>query len=126
MTAPTPDTALRVLVVEDDPALCELACLWIESLRGEAVGATSPQEALEILAGATFDVLFSDYVMPGPMNGLDLATVATRRHPSMRVVMTSGDASLLAGAPLSALTILPKPYSRSALAAALMPDHPGP
>jgi CheY-like chemotaxis protein len=70
-----------VLVVDDEPALCELACTWLEGMGYATTGVHSPLEALTQLSGQRFDALFTDVVMPGPMDGITLAREALRRQP---------------------------------------------
>jgi len=92
-SAPTPHGAnhgQRVLVVDDEQALCELACDWLESLGYQPTGVNSPAAALERLAAEHFDTLFTDIVMPGGMDGLALAREARSRHPHLRIILTSG------------------------------------
>ncbi|MGC7974419.1 response regulator, partial [Salmonella enterica] len=53
--------------------------------------AASATEALAIVdGGAAFDLLFTDVIMPGPMNGTQLALEVARRRPSVKVLFTSG------------------------------------
>ena len=110
---------LRVLVVEDEAGLCELACIWVESLGFDVVGVDSPDQALAQLAAERFDVLFSDVMMPGSMDGVALAHEAKRRHPGLRVVLTSGHPQRLLDDPNVPGEALGKPYSKAELAEAI-------
>ena len=80
-----------VLLVEDDD---EVACLVTEMLRELGFGVVrvaNAEAALGALAnGRTVDLLFSDIMMPGAMNGLDLAREAQRRRPGLPILLTSG------------------------------------
>ena len=109
----------RVLVVEDDLALCELACYWLDSLGHDAVPSNSAVEALDTLRSSWVDVLFTDFVMPGTMNGLELAAAARLLNPELRVVVTSGDCTRLPSSPHQGLIVLGKPYTRDDLAQAI-------
>lgn len=109
----------RVLVVEDEPGLCELACIWVEALGFDAVGAEAPAEALKVLSAGRFDVLFTDLTMPGPMDGVALAHEACRRQPGLCVVLTSGDLHALLDRPDVPWQVLVKPYTRKDLAQAI-------
>jgi CheY-like chemotaxis protein len=80
----------RVLVVDDEESLCELACDWIESLGYAVTAANSPAQALELIDKKHFDVLFTDVVMPGSMDGVALARESLKRQPQLRVLLTSG------------------------------------
>jgi len=90
--AVAPQPLGRVLVVDDEVALCTLACSWLESLGYQPTGVHSPAAALERLAAEPFDILFTDIVMPGGMDGLALAREARSRHPHLRVVFTTSHA----------------------------------
>jgi CheY-like chemotaxis protein len=106
-----------VLVVDDEPALCDLACSWLESLGYAPIGVHSPQEALALLSEQRFSTLFTDVVMPGPMDGITLAREALRRQPGIRVVLTSGYAQRLIDEPDPPGQLLNKPYRKKELAA---------
>jgi CheY-like chemotaxis protein len=105
----------RVLVVDDEQALCELACAWLESLGFETVGVYSPPAALERLAAGSFDFLFTDIMMPGDMDGIALAREAQSRQPSLQVVMASGYSQGLLDSPYSAARLITKPYRKKDL-----------
>ena len=109
----------RVLVVDDEVALCELACDWLESLGYQPSGVHSPAAALERLAAEPFDILFTDIVMPGGMDGLALAREARSRHPHLRVVLTSGYAQSLDNTPELPGPLVSKPYRKAELNKAL-------
>ncbi|WP_050421946.1 ATP-binding protein [Bradyrhizobium tropiciagri] len=109
-----------VLVVEDDRLVRSYVLTQIESLGYTTLAANSGAEALAVLdSGAPVDLLFTDVIMPGAMNGRDLATEAERRRPGLRVLFTSGytenaidqDGKLEQG-----ILFLGKPYSRAQLA----------
>jgi signal transduction histidine kinase len=81
----------KVLVVEDDDAVAEV----VEGLARDA-GCTptrvaSADAALATLSkGQQFDLVFSDIIMPGAMNGLELAQEIERRYPGLPIVLTTG------------------------------------
>ncbi|WP_044586520.1 ATP-binding protein [Bradyrhizobium sp. LTSPM299] len=109
-----------VLVVEDDRLVRSYVLTQIESLGYTTLSASNGPEALAVLeSGAPVDLLFTDVIMPGLMNGRDLATEAERRRPDLRVLFTSGytenaidhDGKLDEG-----ILFLAKPYSRAELA----------
>ncbi len=117
--APEVTTLRRVLVVDDEAGLCELACTLLQSLGYEATSVLSPDAALAQLAGQHFDVLFTDVVMPRPMDGIDLARAASARQPGLRVLLTSGYArNLNDKGPLPG-PLLNKPYRKNDLARGL-------
>ncbi|QOZ31991.1 ATP-binding protein [Bradyrhizobium sp. CCBAU 53421] len=109
-----------VLVVEDDRLVRSYVLTQIESLGYTTLSANNGGEALAVLdSGAPVDLLFTDVIMPGAMNGRDLATEAEKRRPGLRVLFTSGytenaidqDGKLEQG-----ILFLAKPYSRAQLA----------
>jgi signal transduction histidine kinase/CheY-like chemotaxis protein len=115
--------AAQVLVVEDDD---EVAALTIEMINQLGYGTTrvaSAEAALGALADRrSVDIVFSDVMMPGQMNGVELAQEIQRRRPNLPVLLTSGYAEAArrkAGA--KPIKIIPKPYRidelRDALAA---------
>lgn len=115
--------AAQVLVVEDDD---EVAALTVEMINQLGYGTTrvaSAEAALGALADRrSVDIVFSDVMMPGQMNGVELAQEIRRRRPNLPVLLTSGFAEAArrkAGS--QAVKIIPKPYRidelRDALAA---------
>jgi CheY-like chemotaxis protein len=91
-------SAATVLVVEDDHMVLALASDILSEFGYRLLTAHDATEALAILMGAEpIDILFSDVVMPGGMNGVELAIEARRLRPEIRVLLTSGyPATLLA------------------------------
>jgi CheY-like chemotaxis protein len=80
-----------ILVVEDDPKVMRSVMLQLDGLGYRTITAENAQQALEIIdAGTPIDLLFTDVVMPGPMNGRRLAEEAVKRRPSLPVLFTSG------------------------------------
>jgi DNA-binding NtrC family response regulator len=112
-----------VLVVEDDPDVLDIAVSGLADLGYQVKTATNAPEALRILrADPSIDVLFFDVVMPGGMNGAQLAVEAQRVRSNLKVLLTSGyAASALAqehGLP-EKLEVLRKPFRREELASKL-------
>jgi PAS domain S-box-containing protein len=90
---PTPAVARRpkILVVEDQEAVRAVACGFLEDFGYEIVEAGDGFEALSKLQEHDdIDLMFSDVVMPGGMNGFDLAQAALSMKPALKVVHTSG------------------------------------
>lgn len=110
-----------ILLVEDDAAIRAFALERLRALGYNVVEAEDARMALDILtAGAAVDLLFTDILMPGAMNGTELADAARAVRPDLGVLFTSGyaDKSLGAGA-LRDAKVLSKPYRHAALAAAV-------
>ncbi|AWB22621.1 hybrid sensor histidine kinase/response regulator [Methylobacterium currus] len=112
-----------VLLVEDDEQVLAMATESLEELRYRVVVARNAAEALEHLTGVErIDILFSDVVMPGGMNGSQLAVEAQRLRPGIKVLLTSGYvANLDEGQVIGKgeLPVLTKPYRRDELARSL-------
>jgi CheY-like chemotaxis protein len=109
-----------ILCVEDDANVRAYVVAQLESLGYKAMAASNAAEALAIAdGGAEFDLLFTDIVMPGKMNGKQLAERMRLRRPSLRVLFTSGytDHTIIRdGRILRDVFFLSKPYRRPQLA----------
>src|SRR5882724_9406923 len=79
-----------ILVVDDEQETRRLARAALEKHGFRVVSAPDASAALAILRAIIPDVLFTDIVMPGGLNGLQLAEAARELHPSMKVVITTG------------------------------------
>ena len=105
-----------VLVVEDDERVREVAA---ETLRDAGFRVIAAQDALEALAllrrGEHFDVMFSDIVMPGGMNGIELAQAARRLRPTLPVLLATGYAGTVAGSAEHGFEVMSKPYDQAML-----------
>jgi PAS domain S-box-containing protein len=104
-----------VLVVEDSRDVAEVTSSLLEQLGYRVVRAENAAEALRHLQqGIGVDLLFSDIVMPGAINGLGLAQICQERFPEIPVLLTSGfsDAAQAADGHFG---ILRKPFELSAL-----------
>lgn len=110
-----------VLLVEDDDEVAALVAEMLAQLGYEVVRVASARAALGALAnGRTVDVVVSDIMMPGGMNGVDLARELRRRRAELPVLLTSGYAEAAKrAADAEGVRILPKPYLLAELAAAL-------
>ena len=80
----------RVLVVDDQAELAAVAVEYLESAGYKVNVATGASEALDLLTRQAYDLIFSDIVMPGGMNGFQLATEVERQHPEVQILLTSG------------------------------------
>ena len=108
----------RVLLVEDDHFVAELAAGMLNELGFETIVTHSAKEALERLSGEQRPtIVFSDIVMPGGISGIELAHRVRERFPELPVLLTTGyseHASDTHGFP-----VLQKPYEMSSLASTL-------
>lgn len=109
-----------ILVVDDEEGLVELAEANLQELGYSVITANSGREALERFEKSNnIHLLFSDVVMPGGMNGYELAERATASQPKLKVLLTSGFTSKTVarnGQAHFQADLLPKPYSRADLA----------
>jgi PAS domain S-box-containing protein len=104
-----------VLVVEDNPEVAEVTATLFEHLGYRVVRAPDANDALTRLQQASgIDLVFTDVVMPGSMNGVALAQEIRRRYPHIPIVLTSGysDAAYAAE---TRFALLRKPYDVTAL-----------
>jgi PAS domain S-box-containing protein len=112
-----------VLIVDDEDELAAIAKSVLEELGYTTICASSGDEAQQILNNNnTVDIVFSDVVMPGTMNGFDLAVAIAETKPNLKVLLTSGFTGKMkhkhSVEPWSK-TILIKPYRDIELAEAI-------
>lgn len=109
----------RILLVEDNEHLREIPLKFLSKQGYEVVEARSGKQAIEHLKdGQSFDLLFTDIVMPGGMNGVEVADEAKRIQPGIKVLYTSGYSEYAIvhnGILDSGVILLNKPYSREEL-----------
>jgi two-component system, NtrC family, sensor kinase len=124
-TAPTkaeaaPRRAGTVLVVEDSPEVAEVATAYFQQLGYMVKQVASANEALELLAkDAKIDLVFSDILMPGGMNGLELGHAIRRRDAAMPVLLATGYSDSARDAVEQGFIVLQKPFDLAALEQAL-------
>jgi len=114
-----------ILVLDDEEMLAETACSYLGSLGYKTIKVTNAEDALKVLENnPEIDLLFSDVIMPGAMNGYQVAIEAHAAYPSLKILLTSGftgknestangDAEYVASLTSS---LVPKPYSLNDLA----------
>lgn len=115
-----------VLVVEDNDGMRRVAVKQLTQLGYKVVEANSADRALEVLMeGSEIDLVFSDVIMPGEMDGIGLANRIARDYPDVPVVLTSGftarpsDEERWKEAGNISNELLMKPYRREELAFAI-------
>ena len=103
-----------VLLVEDNPEVAEVTLELLTDMGCDTETVRSAEEALGALAEGRFDLVLSDIVMAGSMNGLDLARAIREQRPELRVVLATGysDAAVPAA---QEFTLLRKPYAMADL-----------
>jgi CheY-like chemotaxis protein len=116
-----PASAGCVLLVEDDNEVAALVTEMLEQLGYCVTRAASAAAALGALSnGRAVDLVFSDIMMPGGMNGVDLAREIRRRRNNLPILLTSGYAEAAKeSAAAEGVRVLPKPYRLDELAAAV-------
>jgi len=122
--APAEGKGEVILVVEDEVAVRELACMALRKRGYHVLNASNGPAALEVWHNNTkpVDLLLTDMVMPNGMSGGDLAKELIKRNPKLKIIYTSGyspeilkqDSILTQG-----INFLPKPYDLPALLKAI-------
>jgi signal transduction histidine kinase/CheY-like chemotaxis protein len=115
------DGPRTVLLVEDNDEVAVLAAEMLEGLGFTVKRVSSAPAALAALEnGRAVDLVFSDIVMPGGMNGIELARELKRRQPKLPIILTTGYCDAARdGEAIQGLALLRKPYRLHALEAAL-------
>ena len=120
---PNERQSAHVLLVEDDALVRAQAGRLLTGLGYRITVAEDGPSALAALdASDDISLLMTDVVMPGGMNGRELASRASRNNPALRVLLTSGyteDPAPLGSGSATGAPFLPKPYRRAQLAAAV-------
>lgn len=121
--APVPD-CVRILVVEDNPAVRRTVTGMLEGLGHHVVSVEDGSAALSILRGDhAVDLLFADVNLPGGLLGTDLALEVRNRHPEIRIILTSGSPEQITEEVRTRMdrfgTFIPKPWTLSRLRKAI-------
>lgn len=110
-----------VLVVEDDPAVQKSTAALVTDMGYDVVVATDGEEALAVLAEhPAIELLLSDVMLPGPLNGPELAAKAVERMPHLKVLFNSGYAPqglLEKGLLTEGAAVIGKPFRKQQLQA---------
>jgi PAS domain S-box-containing protein len=113
----------RILVVEDNPDVRRVVLAQLQGLGYRTIEADNADAAIALLnRGEAVDLLFTDIVMLGRMNGAELAHAARALRPGLKVLLTSGFAkAAMEDGPHAAefKNLLSKPYRKAELAARL-------
>jgi PAS domain S-box-containing protein len=108
-----------ILVVEDEPAIAELAVSLLEDAGYTARVVTTAQSALDELARDGFDAVFSDIMLPGGMTGAEFAQLVRSKYSGIGIVLATGFAESATSILAKDFSIVSKPYDQHTLLAAL-------
>jgi DNA-binding NtrC family response regulator len=97
-----------VLLVDDEPLVRLGLASELRGARYEVIEAANADEALSVLHSSPVDLMISDVVMPGSMDGVALAARARKVHSEMKIIIVSGHAP--APAASVADSFFAKPY----------------
>jgi signal transduction histidine kinase/CHASE3 domain sensor protein len=110
----------KILVVEDDALVRNFVIAQLNGLGYPTIAAADSRAALALIEnGETFDLLFTDVILPGGMTGRQLADEVARRRPGIKVLYTSGytDSAIVHHGRLDqGVLLLTKPYRKNQLA----------
>jgi CheY-like chemotaxis protein len=115
------DRQRTVLLVEDNDEVAALAAEMLGDLGYGVIQAASAPAALAVLEnGHGVDLVLSDIVMPGGMNGIELARELRRRHPDLPIILSTGYSDAVGNQEvIEGLKLLRKPYRLDVLEAVL-------
>lgn len=117
---PSLPARLNVLVVDDNPDISALAAHALEEQGCIVKQAHSATEAMSILRNTDVDVLLSDIVMPGEMDGISLARLAKAASPNLITILMTGYSERLENGEVVEGELLLKPFTSSDLVSALV------
>jgi PAS domain S-box-containing protein len=111
----------KILIVEDDDDLRELATQLVEGLGYVACSTSTGAEAIAIVdRDPEIGLLFTDILMPGGMNGFELAVEIRRRRPGIAILITSGFPGNFSPSACDDFDIIRKPFTQTELGAAFL------
>jgi CheY-like chemotaxis protein len=113
-----PDVSGTALLVEDNPDVAEVSVTLLQQLGYEVETATDAETALETIESRSFDLVVSDIVMAGSMDGLSLARVVRQRRPDLPIILVTGYSESAAAADPE-FAVLRKPYQLGELSRAV-------
>lgn len=97
----------RILVVDDEPFVCDAVRMMLEFDGHEVTTAGAPRDALAFYRPGNFDLVFTDFSMPG-MNGIEFTKAIRSIEPNQRVIVITAYAEVLP--PTGADAVIPKPF----------------
>jgi CheY-like chemotaxis protein len=108
----------KALLVEDNPDVREVTVALLEELGYQVHAVENAEIAVEAMTRRKFDLMVSDIVMAGAMDGLALARDVRRRHPDLPIVLVTGYSNTASAADRE-FTVLRKPYRLAELGRAI-------
>ena len=105
----------RALLVEDNAEVAAVTRAYLEELGFAVHTAGNAGEALRLSTEVAPDLVLSDVVMPGPMNGLELARRLRSRDPNLAIVLATGYSTSAKAAIDDGFSVLSKPYNIASL-----------
>ncbi|MFT5893784.1 MAG: PAS domain S-box-containing protein [bacterium] len=117
-----------ILVVDDEQALADIAVSYLQNLGYKTFIAHDSNQALRVLnANPSIDLMFTDVIMPGEMDGYELAVKAKQTFPVLKVLITSGFTKThddfsdgeVSSTSKQLLNLLRKPYDKLSLSSAI-------
>jgi signal transduction histidine kinase len=115
-----PTGSETILIVEDNAEVLELVVMTLSDLGYQVMTASNARGALDMVRrGAAVDLLFSDVMMPGGMNGFDLVRAVRALRPKLKALVTSGYANVRTETEPPDVAVLTKPYAPAKLARTL-------
>ena len=109
---------LDVLIVEDNPHVRQFARALLEELRATVTEVATAEEAMARLRRRSFDLVFSDIVMPG-MGGLEFARQLKRDMPDQPLLLATGYSNEVSNGEAAGFQIVLKPYGARSLVDAI-------
>ncbi len=117
---PRHEGAGTVLVVEDNEEVAAVSSDYLEQLGYAVERSSSGADALDKLkSGRSFDLVFSDILMPGSVGGLELARMVRQNHPGLPVLLTSGYSDKAQNAVHEGFPLVHKPFDLGRLSEAI-------
>jgi signal transduction histidine kinase/CheY-like chemotaxis protein len=113
---PAGSAAARVVLVDDNDEVRTVTAAFLEDAGFRVEQANSAHAGLEVLERGGVDILVSDLIMPGGMDGLAFANEARRRWPELPVILVSGYSTSAARATELGYTLYMKPFDMAELA----------
>jgi len=107
----------KILLVDDEENLINVVNLWLIKAGYETTLCYSTEEATTNILNNEYDLIFSDVIMPGKINGFDLVEFALQNQPNIKVLLASGYTGGIEEKRNLDVEVLAKPYRKQFLLA---------